>query len=142
MSGLDDQLVSLHTAAIDARNGYREALKEAEGKGLSSLFAELANLHEKHASELATILVKRGRTPDKDGSFMSIVHETIMDVRGLFGALGPSVLSGLIDGEKRNVSKYDETLREPVDGQVEPVLMRERSELSAVIGRMTDMKQD
>jgi hypothetical protein len=27
-----DHLKSLHTSAIDARNGYREALKDTEGK--------------------------------------------------------------------------------------------------------------
>jgi uncharacterized protein (TIGR02284 family) len=141
MANLDDQLAGLHTAAIDARNGYREALKEAEGKGLSSLFTELVSLHEKQATELANILLKRGRTPDKDGSFMSLVHEAIMDVRGLFGGLGKSVLPGLIDGEKRNVAKYDEALKEPIEIQVEPVLMRQRSELNAMIGRMSEMKE-
>ncbi len=42
---------------------------------------------------------------------MSVVHKTIMDVRSLFNGLDESVLPGLIDGEKRNVAKYDDALK-------------------------------
>ena len=80
-----DHLKSLQTGAIDARNGYEEAL---EGQQLSAA----------------------GEKPDESGSFMSTVHRTIMDVRSLFGGLDDSVLPGLIDGEKRNVAAYDEAL--------------------------------
>ena len=56
---------------------------------------------------------------------MTAVHKTIMDVRSMFDGLDESVLPGLIDGEKRNVAKYDAalsrrrrlpaTVTEPVD---------------------------
>ena len=42
---------------------------------------------------------------------MSVVHRTIMNVRSLFNGLDGSVLPGLIDGEKRNVDKYDDALQ-------------------------------
>ena len=48
-----DHLKSLHTSAIDARNGYQEALKEADGKGMTPLFRDMIALHERHADELA-----------------------------------------------------------------------------------------
>ncbi len=48
-----DHLKSLHTAAIDARNGYREALEDAEGKGMTPLFRDMIALHERHAAALA-----------------------------------------------------------------------------------------
>jgi uncharacterized protein (TIGR02284 family) len=107
-----DHLKTLHASAIDARNGYREALKEAEGKALSPLFRDMIALHEGHATELARELTKADQIPDDNGSFMTVVHQTIMDVRSLFNGLDESVLPGLIDGEKRNVSKYDATLKE------------------------------
>jgi uncharacterized protein (TIGR02284 family) len=141
MSGLIDTLASLHTSAIDARNGYREAMKDAEGKGLSPLFSELAGLHEKHAGELAQQLAERGQTPDEDGSFMSVVHKTIMDVRSLFGGLDESVIPGLIDGEQRNVKKYEDVLKEPGKTAVWDILSRQRAELAAAIDKMTAMKQ-
>ena len=140
MSDLVDNLVSLHTAAIDARNGYREAMREAEGKGLTPLFTELASVHEQQANELARLLLERGEKPDNDGSFMSVVHKTIMDVRSLFGGLDEGVIPGLIDGEKRNIDKYDQALKEAGIADVQDVLRSHRAELSALVDRMSAMK--
>jgi uncharacterized protein (TIGR02284 family) len=140
MTDTIEHLKSLHTAAIDARNGYREAVTEADGEGLTPLFGELANLHDKHATQLSRLLIERGQTPDKDGSFMTVVHKTIMDIRSLFGGLGKSVIPGLIDGEERNVGKYDEALKDPVEDTVRDVLVNQRAELSAAIEKMTAMK--
>ena len=107
-----DQLKALHTSAIDARNGYREALKDADGKGMTPLFREMVALHDGNADELARELTRGNEVPDEKGSFMTVIHETIMDVRSLFNGLDESVLPGLIDGEQRNVSKYDDALKE------------------------------
>ena len=111
-----DHLKSLHTSAIDARNGYQEALDDAEGKGMTPLFREMVALHERNASELARQLTKANEIPDEKGSFMTLVHQTIMDVRSLFNGLDESILPGLIDGEKRNISKYEDVLKKtPAD---------------------------
>ena len=112
-----DHLKSLHTSAIDARNGYREALKDADGKGMPPLFRDMIALHERNAGELSRELTRTNEIPDDKGSFMSLVHETIMDVRSMFNGLDESVLPGLIDGEKRNVAKYDDAIR---DGKATP----------------------
>ncbi|MEO8318957.1 MAG: DUF2383 domain-containing protein [Bradyrhizobium sp.] len=106
-----EHLKSLHTSAIDARNGYREALKDAEGNGMTPLFRVMTTLHDRHAAELARELTKRNELADDEGSFMSVVHKTIMDMRSLFDGLNESVLPGLIDGEKRNAARYDEALK-------------------------------
>ena len=105
-----DHLKSLHTSAIDARNGYQEALKQADGKGMTPLFREMMELHERNAAELARALARDNEIADEKGSFMTVIHETIMDVRSMFNGLEESVLPGLIDGEKRNVSKYDDAI--------------------------------
>ena len=107
-----DHLKSLHTSAIDARNGYQEALKDAEGKGMTPLFRDMIALHERNAGELARQLTKANEIPDEKGSFMTLVHQTIMDVRSLFNGLDESILPGLIDGEKRNISKYHDVLKD------------------------------
>jgi uncharacterized protein (TIGR02284 family) len=125
-----DHLKSLHTSAIDARNGYQEALKDAEGKGMTPLFRDMMALHEANADELARELNKANELPDEKGSFMTVVHKTIMDVRSLFDALDESVLPGLIDGEKRNVSKYDEALKAGgVPASTASLLVRQREGL-------------
>jgi uncharacterized protein (TIGR02284 family) len=107
-----DCLKKLHTSAIDARNGYQEALRDADGKGMTPLFREMISLHQTHADELARELTHANEIPDEKGSFMSVVHKTIMDVRSLFNGLDESILPGLIDGETRNVSKYDDALKD------------------------------
>jgi hypothetical protein len=70
----------------------------------------MITLHQTHADELARELNRANEIPDDAGSFMTLVHKTIMDVRSLFNGLDQSVLPGLIDGEIRNVSKYDDAL--------------------------------
>ena len=135
-----DGLKTLHTSAIDARNGYREALKEAQGKGMSPLFADMIALHEGHASKLADLLAGAGEEAESGGSLMSTVHETIMDVRALFSGLDESVLPGLIDGERRNIAQYDEAISEAPPRPERAVLEQQRAELQAKISAMEAMK--
>ena len=106
-----NQLKTLHTRAIDALQGYREAVRQAEGKGMTPLFTDMIAIHAKNSDELAITLRTLGAQANDDGSFMSTVHRTIMDIRSMFGGLDESVLPGLIDGEKRNIETYDETLK-------------------------------
>ncbi len=136
-----EQLKSLHTKAVDARNGYQEALTDAEGRGLSPLFADMITLHDRNAAELARELVKANEIPDDRGSFMTLVHKTIMDVRSLFGGLEESVLPGLIDGEKRNVASYDETLEQAdLPPDVAKLLTTQREAITQKIVEMETQK--
>jgi uncharacterized protein (TIGR02284 family) len=105
-----DHLKALHTSEIDARNGYEEALDDAEGKGLTPLFRDMLGLHESNARAIGRLLIEAGETANPDGSFMTVVHRGIMSLRSLFNGLDESVLPGLIDGEKRNLEKYDKAL--------------------------------
>jgi uncharacterized protein (TIGR02284 family) len=138
---LPNHLKSLHTSAIDACNGYREALKDAEGKGMTPLFRDMIALHQGNATELARELTKANEIPDEDGSFMSVVHTTIMDVRSLFNGLDASVLPGLIDGEKRNIAKYDDVLK--IAGpatNVSSLLAAQRGKIAQKIALMETQK--
>ncbi len=71
---------------------------------------------------------------------MSTVHETIMDVRALFSGLDESVLPGLIDGERRNVTKYDDAIKEPMPQHERAILEQQRANLQAKISKMVAMK--
>ena len=136
-SDVIDHLKSLHTGAVDARHGYEEALNDADGRGMTPLFRDMIALHERNATELAAQLRAAGEQANDDGSFMSTVHRTIMSVRGLFGGLGESVVPGLIDGEKRNVSSYDDALKInglPADTRL--LLTQQRERLQAAIDSM------
>jgi uncharacterized protein (TIGR02284 family) len=138
-----DQLKSLHTHAIDARNGYQEALEDAEGKGMTPLFRDMIALHQDNATELARELTRANEIPDESGSFMSVVHKTIMDVRSLFNGLDESVLPGLIDGEKRNVAKYDGALNAvPPASNLARTLMAQRGKIVQKIELMEAQKAE
>lgn len=135
-----DHLKALHTGAIDARNGYQEALKDAAGRGMTPLFHDMMTLHRDNAAEIARELVKVNELPDDAGSFMTTVHKTIMDVRSLFNGLDESVLPGLIDGEERNVSKYDEALKlADMPANVADLLNRQRHGLAQKITHMQEL---
>ncbi len=137
-----DHLKTLHTRAIDARRGYVEALRKAEGKGMTPLFTDMIAIHARNSDELALALRTLGEQADDDGSFMSTVHRTIMDIRSMFGGLGESVLPGLIDGEKRNIESYDETLKIlDVHPRLRERLVQQRGRLESVVSEMLSTKR-
>jgi uncharacterized protein (TIGR02284 family) len=137
-----DHLMSLHTRAVDARNGYKEAVEDADENGLTSLFGDMICLHTRNADQLAQTLLAAGGVQDERGSFMSTIHRTIMNIRSLFGGLGQSVLPGLIDGEERNRSSYDEILKIPaLPPSVAGLLSAQRTDIEAAIERMKAMKE-
>ena len=132
-----DHLKSLHTSAVDARNGYQGALEEAKGKGMTALFRDMMALHQNNADELARELTKANQIADEEGSFMTVVHKTIMDIRSLFNGLDQSVLPVLIDGEKRNVVKYDDALKDAkTPRDLASLLTAQRGKIAQKIARM------
>jgi len=136
-----DDLKTLHTHAVDARNGYEEALHDAEGRGMTPLFQDMIALHTTNADELSALLARLGHQPDQNGSFMTTIHRTIMRVRSLFGGLDASVVPGLIDGEKRNVSRYAETLEnQDISADVRVLLAKQRHRIEAAIVAMDGVK--
>jgi len=74
-----DSLKKLHTDLVDNRNGYEEAVNDAEPP-LKALFAEMVALKEKDHAELHGALTRPREKPDEDGSFMSTVHKTVISV--------------------------------------------------------------
>lgn len=130
-----DSLKSLHTALIDSRNGYREALDDAGRSGMIDLFRKMIDLRQRHAHQLQTYLVAAGASVDPNGSFMTTVHRVVISFQSLFGDLNERVLPGLIDGEQRIVSAYDDALREP-PSDVRDILIQQRASVVAIIADM------
>jgi uncharacterized protein (TIGR02284 family) len=132
-----EALKSLHTSLVDSRNGYDEALKDAGGKGLASLFRDMIAIRTKDADELAACLRALGQTPDVDGSYMSTIHRTVMSIRSIFGGLDESVLPGLIDGEKRTLQYYDDAIAATTPSLPDHgMLVRQRAVLSQKVSEM------
>jgi uncharacterized protein (TIGR02284 family) len=131
-----DAFRSLHTALVDSRNGYEEALEDAKGKGLTGLFREMIELRQKDAEELAQLLLAWGQAPDRDGSFMSTVHRTVIKVRSLFTDLDASILPGLIDGEERILGYYEEAIAAAAGAREEHILDLQRQHLRHKVDEM------
>lgn len=133
-------LRSLYTALVDSRNGYQEALVDAEGQGMTPLFREMISLHDQNTAELKRHLSTLGTVADDDGSFMLSVHKTIINVRSLFGGLDKNILPGLIDGEQRILGYYDEALKtSPLDTPEYSALMNQSQGLRS---KIADWKRD
>ena len=69
-------LARVHTSVIDARNG-QEALAERAEPDIRPVVEAFRDIHERHARELATCMIRHGQSPDDDGSFMTLVHEGV-----------------------------------------------------------------
>ena len=136
-----EPLKSLHTTLIDSRNGYDEALSDAEGKGLSPLFRELIELHESHHAEIDTLLRAAGETPDENGSFLTTVHRIVFKIRSVTTGLDESVLSGLIDGEQRIASEYEDVLKSAPPAHVAAALNAQLVALRQKIVKMQAMQE-
>ncbi|MGJ4931291.1 ferritin-like domain-containing protein [Bradyrhizobium sp. HKCCYLS2038] len=135
-----DSLKTLHTALVDARNGYQEAQADAETPALKALFAEMIALKERDHAELHDALRRMGETPDESGSFMSTVHQTVIRVRAAVTGLGTNALSSFASGEEQILSQYDEALKDCAgDAATTATLTRQRGALQAKIAQMKQL---
>lgn len=133
-------LKSLHTTLVDSLNGYREALKDAEGKGLTPLFADMIDLRTRHIGEVAAALRDQDQPVDDDGSLLTVVHKVVMTVSAVFTGLDERILPGLIDGEQRICTYYDAALANaPVDGPERAMLVRQHAAVQSKIDQMKTM---
>jgi uncharacterized protein (TIGR02284 family) len=142
MSDHIDTLKTLHTALIDSRNGYQEALDDAEGKGLTPLFEKMIALRDTDAAELAQHLTQLGEPVDNEGSFMSTVHRTVISIRAVLTGLNHSILPALIDGEERIIGYYDDAIHDFQHGSSEhATLIRQRTALKSTVADLKLRKE-
>jgi uncharacterized protein (TIGR02284 family) len=142
MTDNTEKLMSLHTMLVDSRNGYDEALHDAEGKGLTPLFKELIAMRDREISDVATLIQCAGLVADPSGTFMSTVHRTVISIRSMLTGLGDNILPGLIDGEERVLKGYDEAIsasRLEMDYSAIDILQRHRNSLATKIADMSSM---
>jgi uncharacterized protein (TIGR02284 family) len=137
MTVMIDTLSKLHVAAIDARNGYKDASQDADGAALRPLFNTMHSLHGKHVDELGGILSALGAQPEGSGSLMGVVNRTLVSIRSLFGGLDQTVIPGLIDGEERIVVSYNDALSSlDLTAGNREILTRHRDDIRAQIDNM------
>ena len=130
-------LAALHTALVDACNGYDEAIRDAQKPDLKAIFERVKTLHQKAHSELHGALRARGLSPDDSGSFMSAVHKTVISVRSAVAGLDDGSLSSFASGEERIVQDYDRAIEgNRDDSALVSTLTRQKTELETAISEM------
>jgi uncharacterized protein (TIGR02284 family) len=135
-----DSLKKLHTDLVDSRNGYREAVKDAEPP-LKALFSEMLALKEKDHAELHGALGRLGEKPNEDGSFMSTLHKTVISVRAAVTGLGTNALSAFVSGEEQIVDAYDAALKDCASDQaIVATLAQQKATLLTKIAQMKRME--
>ncbi|WP_306118841.1 MULTISPECIES: DUF2383 domain-containing protein [unclassified Roseitalea] len=129
-------LATLQTRHVDAAKGYEEAAKRDEGE-IAAVCQSLAELHNEQAETLSRILIANGGEPDADGSWLSLVHRSVLTVRDWADRLDQDMLNGFIDGEKRILEQFDTVLDQTGWSDDERrQLVAQRDRIEAEIGRL------
>jgi uncharacterized protein (TIGR02284 family) len=137
-----EALARLHTQVIDARNGYAEAVDLADSAEMIAIFRDLHDMHSSHAGPLAMAIIDRGGFPGTDGSFMSIVHKAVLNMRAAITGLESNVLPAIRDGEERILKAYDEALEAVADWpQVQWLLRKQIAAIEARIRQLDRLER-
>jgi uncharacterized protein (TIGR02284 family) len=141
MTDVTERLTALHTSLVDALSGYREGLKDAHGKGLAPLFAELIALHGDAADALAAQLKAMGAPVDDKGSLMGTFDRTVMKITSLLTALDDKIIPNLVNGEHEVLHHYDQAIEASSPDRAEyPVLIAQRDALQHKVAEMLARK--
>ena len=125
--------LALKTAMDDATEGYETMLEKAE-PGFRPTVEELLAHHRATSLDLAAMLQDRGIAVDRDGSLMGAVHKTVVTVRSLFDDVDEDLVPGILDGERRNLDKFDEALGEnAADPVIRATVGKRRAELERMV---------
>lgn len=131
-----ENLKALNTALVDTKNGYTEAVNDAEPSA-ARIFREMLLIHGRDHEEVHAALVAAGEKPDEAGSFMSTVHETVIKVRSAVTGLGTNAISAFTSGEEMLLEKYDDALAEADgDASLRAMLTKQRTTLASKIAEM------
>jgi uncharacterized protein (TIGR02284 family) len=133
----NDELINLHTALVDARQGYIEAEADADKADMKSQFGRMASLHDKAQEAIRDALVDMSEKPNDDGSFMGTVHRTVISIRAAVTGLDAKSLASFASGEERIIKAYDDAIAEQSSHVfVRAMLEDQRAELMAELGKM------
>lgn len=135
-----ESLKKLHTALVDTRSAYELALKDTDDVEVAGICKEMISLRHTDHQELHQSLILAGEVPDEKGSFMSVVHETVVGVRAALTGISKKTLPAFASGEENIVGEYDDALREMSgDPKITEILNRQKQNLLTKIAEMKKM---
>ncbi len=106
----NEAMADLHSALIDANEGYEKAIDEAEDNNIRTLFEQMHEHHQRAHTDLHRALLERGERADDTGTFLSVIHRTVISVRSVVAGIDKNSLSSFADGEERIAEKYEEAI--------------------------------
>ncbi len=134
-----DQLATLQTRVIDVLAGYRTMQEKAEPE-IKPLVSDYIGTHTRHEQALAERLTELGHKADEDGSFFSIIQESVVRVRSMFTDLGANIAPQIIDGENSLIDLYRKLL-ERTDLETDRELLQgQMRDLAGLIDRTEKLK--
>jgi uncharacterized protein (TIGR02284 family) len=134
-----ENVKKLHTALVDARGAYELALKDTEDAEVAGICRQMISLRHSDHLELHQSLILAGEVPDENGSFMSMVHETVIGVRAAISGISKKTLPVFASGEEDIVKLYDDALAEPhSEPKISDILTHQRENL---LEKIAEMKQ-
>lgn len=132
-----ERLKQLHTALVDTQAAYELALKDTDDEEVGRICKEMISLRHTDHRELHQSLILAGEVPDENGSFMSVVFETVVGVRAALTGISRKTLPAFVSGEENIVEEYNDALREACgDSNVTPILTRQKELLLSKIAEM------
>jgi uncharacterized protein (TIGR02284 family) len=134
---MTDHLSALHTALVDAREGYGKAIEKAEDADLARQLRSVDGLHSDAHADIHRLLASRGAAIDEDGSLMGNVHKAVVSARSAIVGLDEGSLASFASGEERNLTAYDDAIREESDPAARATIASHRDALAAKIAEMT-----
>jgi Domain of unknown function (DUF2383) len=135
--GLADALANLHTRTVDALAGYETMVDKAE-PSFRPVATRFRDIHARHAATLAPMLVRAGRVPDTDGSFMASVNRAVVGIRAFFDAIDADVTSQIRSGEQHVLAAFDDAIAaSPLGDNADLTDMR--AELQAALDATPDL---
>jgi len=135
MSDRIDALSHLYAALVGSLDGYRNAVENARGRGLTPVLREMAAFRARHAAELERHIT----APENGGANPTTVRRTTTDAVSVVTGINERILSGLIYGEERVRGHYDDAIGASTAGSpVFNVLNEQRESLQ---DKIEDMKR-
>lgn len=126
-----DALAHLHTRTTDTLSGFQVMVDKAEPE-FRPVAEQFQSVHDRHARQLTETLIRHGRQPDLDGSFMSGVNRVVVNLRAFFDEIDDDVMDQVRNGERHVIDAFDEALKEDLPDA-------ERQEVAAMKAELTGL---
>ncbi|MCC5973674.1 MAG: DUF2383 domain-containing protein [Rubellimicrobium sp.] len=107
--GEGDEIARLHQLLIrlvDTLDGFDKVLEKAEPEFVG-VAEDFCGLHRGQIERVRRMLVDLGEDGGSDGSVLGTVNRAVVEMRSWFTEIGPNILDGIVDGEKRLIEDFD-----------------------------------